>query len=383
MWLAFTLFGLSFLLVVFGVEVLLRHWASRPFFSSEPVAGFSKHGADGQGSWLLPADVVAARDPGFSQVQWTELTAWRTRTYEKPANERWTPFDGGPQLNRLSAVDFQGTEFSIRNRERTTTGQPIHFTNDVLCYGGSTTFCMEVADSQTWCSVVQRKLVERGHNHYRVRNLGIPGTPGLERIMTCRLTAQPQRGDILVFFFGDNDSGWKQYGKRTGRIHTHLPSYLRLLLRLSNRSELAGWIYGELSPRHLPRLAVEMAETTIEAAEDIDRFAKSVGANVLFVLQPNIYTLTKPDFWDHKIMDATASDHRLVLDSAYGRFMEWISHSDIAVSAIRLFCEESPSPYMGDALHVNSRGNELIGDFVFTELESRNLLVRKEDCNHL
>lgn len=357
-----------------GIEFLLRYWADRPFFSSHPEVGFSKHGADGQGSWLLPTEVVAARDPEFSETQWSELTAWRTRTYEKPANERWTPFDGGPELNRLSAVDFEGTEFSIRGRERTTTNQPDSFTNEILCYGGSTTFCMEVADSHTWCSILQRRLLDQNHSQYRVRNLGIPGTPGLERIMTFKLTAKPQKGDVAVFFFGDNDSGWKQYGRRNGRIHRHLPVHLRFLLRLSDHSELAGWIYGELSPRHLQRLAVEMAETTIAAAEEVNEFANSTGAKVLFVLQPNIYTLTKPETWDIKIINATASDHRLVLASAYGRFLEWISKTDIAVSAIHLFCEESPSPYMGDALHVNSRGNHMIGDFIFSELMARSLI---------
>lgn len=357
-----------------GLEFLLRYWADRPFFSSNVEVSFSKHGADGQGSWLLPAEVVAARDPEFSETQWSELTAWRTRTYEKPANERWTPFEGGPQLNRLSAVDFGGTEFSIRGRERTTTNQPNSFTNEILCYGGSTTFCMEMADSHTWCSVLQRRLLDQNYSQYRVRNLGIPGTPGLERIMTFKLTTKPQKDDVVVFFFGDNDSGWKQYGRRNGRIHEHLPDHLRLLLRLSDHSELAGWTYGELSPRHLQRLAVEMAETTISAAEEVNKFAKSTGAKVLFVLQPNIYTLTKPDTWDRKIIDATASDHRLVLASAYGRYLEWISKTDTAVSAIYLFCGESPSPYMGDALHVNSRGNQMIGDFIFSELKSRCLI---------
>ena len=70
-----------------------------------------------------------------------------------------------------------------------------------------------------------------------------------------------------MFLFGDNDSGWIMYGSRSGKYFTHLPRVVRLLLDGSRVSEMAAWIYGEVAPRYLQRLAVEMAETTIAAAE--------------------------------------------------------------------------------------------------------------------
>jgi hypothetical protein len=367
---------ITLVLLTLGLESILRRWAGRPIFSLKFKAQFSNHGKDGLGSWLLSPEVMSSRDARFSLSHWNELTAWRMRTYERPSNERWYQQPGGPPLNRLSAIDVAGSEFSIRNRERTTTDQPAPHLNEVMCFGGSTTFCMEVSDQNSWCSVLQRMVgVEFPSQRIRVRNFGIPGTPGLERIETFKSVFPPGAGDIAVFLFGDNDSGWKQYGIRHGRIHTHLPGAIKFLLRISDYSEIAAWLYGETSPRHLRRLAVEMARTTIKAAEEASKFARSRGAHVLFVLQPNVYTLAQPEEWDERIIMATAKDHRIVIEAAYQIFSEWISESRIAVSATHIFDSEKPSPYMGDALHTNTRGCELIGQFVFSELKSKGLLA--------
>jgi hypothetical protein len=185
-----------------------------------------------------------------------------------------------------------------------------------------------------------------------------------------------RNSDIAVFLFGDNDSGWKLYGDRQGFAHDNLPTALRWFLRhAAVRSELASWLFGELAPRYLRRLAVEMAETTIAAAEDAAKFAQSRGANVLFVLQPNVFTLASPDDRDRKIIARTARDLPIMLAAAYKRYREWIAESSIAVDATHIFDGESPSPYMNDWGHVNTRGNNLIGEFVFNQLKTRGLLA--------
>jgi hypothetical protein len=217
---------------------------------------------------------------------------------------------------------------------------------------------------------------------YRVRNLGIPGTPGLERIYTLRFATALDEGDVAIFLFGDNDSGWKMYHSKSGSAHDNLPFFLRQLLRrLVGRIELAGWLYGELAPRYLRRLAVEMAETTIAAAEDAAKFAQSRGASVLFVLQPNVFTLARPDDWDRKIIAGTARDLPIMLAAAYERYREWIADSSIAVDATHIFDGESPSPYMADWAHANTRGNRLIGEFVFDQLKTRGLLPSSANLN--
>lgn len=352
------------------LELLLRHWADRPLWSlRRRQPAFSKHQIDGQGSWALPAQVAASRDLEFSAIHWDEMN----RGLKLMNEERWRKFADGPELYRIGG-EYLGAEFSFQNGERTTTGWPRTPSPEVFCLGGSTTFCIEVPDKRTWPSVLQENLAMESRKNFRVRNFGISGTPGLERINTFLSTITPKSGDLAVFLFGDNDSGWKLYGAREGKVHSHLPFWVRELLNASEIFELAGWLYGEISPRHLRRRAAEMADATIAAAEQADIFAKAQGARVLFVLQPNIFTLKNPDNWDRKIIAGTARDLSVLVEAAYGRYREWIATCDFAVDATNLFDNEAPSPYMGDWAHVNTRGNQLIGEFVFNEFKSRGWL---------
>jgi hypothetical protein len=359
-----------FAAALLAVELLLRRWAASSS-GGDARAGHHTHGTLGVSAYKLSAETIATRDPAFSAVQWHELQQYRRSGVMSP--ERWSPPGQSQRLNSLSATDFEGQEFSVRSRERTTTDLLPQPQGEVLCLGGSTTFCFEVADQRTWASVLQRRLNERGGRPLRVRNLGIGGTPGLERISTYRLTTQPQAGDIAVFLFGDNDSGWKQYGIRTGRVHVNLPRPVGLLLRGSRVSELSAWVYGEVAPRFLRRLAVEMAETTIAAAEAAAAWARARGAHVLFVLQPHIFTLARPDDWDRRIIAHTARDLPIMLQAAYARYRQWLKTSDIAACATHIFDRESGPIYL-DWGHVNTRGNELIGEFVCSELEARGML---------
>jgi lysophospholipase L1-like esterase len=319
---------------------------------------------------MLTPEVMAKRDTEYSPEFHHESQALGS-VLEK---EEWRPSPKGPVLNRLRGT-FAGRQFSCTNGERTTSYSSGPFTNEVFCLGGSTTFCIEVRDGSTWPSVLQRMIAESNGAIYKCRNLGIPGTPGLERIWALRYATDLQRGDIAVLLFGDNDSGWKMYGNREGMYLDNMPRLLRLLHSLADILELGGWLYGELAPRYLRRLAVEMAETTIAAAEDAAEYARSNGANVLFVLQPNIFTLARPDNWDRKIIAGTARDLPIMLAAAYQRYREWVAESPIAVDATHIFNGESPSPYMGDWGHVNTRGNKLIGEFVFDQLKTRGLLA--------
>ncbi|MEY2740279.1 MAG: hypothetical protein RL283_381 [Actinomycetota bacterium] len=145
-------------------------------------------------------------------------------------------------------------------------------------------------------------------------------------------------------------------------------------MELSKRGlEIASWIYGETSPRSLRKLAVETADTTIAAAEDAARFAKECGASVLFILQPHVFMRASRESWDSMIIRNTARDLSIMLHAAYARYRQWILTSPIAVDATHIFDDEERSPYL-DWAHVNSRGNELIAEFVYGELMKRGML---------
>jgi len=373
-----------FTLIAAAIEAALRYWAKRPVFSlSRRPTDFREH-TFGKGSWLLSEELASLRDSGFSSRDWTEMKEWA----HFKRNLRPTLEDAGltPRdvKRRLYQVDYSRSEFSVLGGERTTTDQPSDAPDEILCFGGSTTFSMEVADRATWCSVLQRLIVDESNvSRYRVRNCGVPGALGLERVQAMFEDYAIKPGSIVIFLIGDNDSGWHQvHGKWNQSIlpkprgtETYVaPLFLRVVLRLATVSEIAAWIYGEISPAYLKRWAIRASLEMMKASEMVEEFVQVRGARALFVLQPNIFTLATPDSWDSKIIRGTAKDLRTMILAAYARYREWVTRFSSAVDATNIFDDESPSPYMGDWAHYNTRGNELIGQFIFKELKSRGWL---------
>lgn len=359
--------------VILGTELILRKRTGRKVISLAPYpTKFENNTSIAQGSWLLSPHEMRIRDPSFSKSHWIELEAWNNL---QGRTERWKPDGEGPYIRRW-AIEFGGSLLSVRNRERTTIGQPETFTNQIFCFGGSLTFAMEVSDHQTWPSVLQRKIVEcKSLQSYRVRNLGIPARPGLEMLDSFYYLESLTQGDVVIFMFGDNDCGWRTHGVSGSSVHDEIPFLLRQFLRrIASRSEVAGVIYGLISPSFLRRIASQVVDRTIAEARAVKAYAEARGAKVLLVLEPNIFSLQQPEEWERRLISCTARDLRILLTSGYKKYLKWISQSDFAVSAANIFDAVKPSPYMGDWAHVNSRGNQLIGEFVFEELVTRRIV---------
>jgi len=380
-----SIFAILGILAVAGLELLLRRWSHRPLFSlARQPSNSRNHSNLGRGSWLLPMHVAAMRDKNFSQQHWHEMREWGDYKQSLKSELNTKQLSRFEVKRLLYSADYQRSEFTVRGGERGTTNQPTTPHRKILCFGGSTTFSMEVPDHATWCSVLQRLVESNSVDlHYLVRNQGIPGAIGIERIQYMESAHDLNPGDVVIFLIGDNDSGWTQLQDRWREFnpedlnslaqHTFSP-LLRKVLRLSSISELASWVYAEVSPRYLKHFAINIANETINAANEAITFARVRGARGLFVLQPNIFTLRNPDSWDRKIMAGTARDLSVLLEAAYGRYCEWIATCDFAVDATNLFDNESPSPYMGDWAHYNTRGNQIIGEYVYKELKSRGWL---------
>ena len=377
------------------IELLLRRWAAGE--EDQPSGVAASRNRHVGASWALSPEVAKQRDPGFSSTHWSEMQAWtrRLQNFEyrpiflhKPLRAgncvhltQYFPYVPipeviGRELMSLDGYDFAGQEFSIFDGLRTTSDQPQGAKTEggITCFGGSTTFCLEVKDSQTWPSYLQRRARVISGSGLRVENHAIPGAPGLDRIAKFRLCTSPEPGDVSVFLFGDNDAGWVQW--YPSRVVHHL--FVRPLRRLERESPgrilLFEWLKREFAVFLRRRLAASTAKATIKAAEDAMEWANARGASVLFVLQPNIMTLARRDAWDTQIYGATAPNLFVMLEVAYRHYRDWMKRNPNVVSATHIFDDEKPSPYMGDWAHANSRGNQLIADFVFDELTRRNLL---------
>ena len=368
------------------IEVTLRRWVrERHDEGLSDRATFTKHGRFGLGSWTLSAEDAAMRDSGFSPTHWAEMKKYlemKPKLGFSQVSSKDTRL-----VYSLRGYDFGGLEFSVKDGRRTTTDQPAEARNQILCVGGSTTFCLEMSDQNTWPSKLQRRVNHMGSSHI-VHNLGIPGAPGLDRIAFLRNQIQLKQGDIAVFLFGDNDSGYIQWQPKLGRVQDGFP---RLAKRILNKLEyeysrgvlVAGWLQREITLPYLRRAAKATAMQTQTVAEELMTWASSCGATVIFVLQPNLMTLKTPDHWDRQVLASTAQDLFPMLEVAYRMYRVWITENSNVVSASHIFDGEKPSPYMGDWSHVNTRGNELIADFVFRELGNRELLERSDDSERV
>jgi len=80
----------------------------------------------------------------------------------------------------------------------------------VLCLGGSTTFCADVADEHTWPSVLQRYLNRQCSRVVVVENLGRMGATASNRLQYLRKAIVANDVAAVILLFGVNDAGWVQ-----------------------------------------------------------------------------------------------------------------------------------------------------------------------------
>jgi len=177
----------------------------------------------------------------------------------------------------------------------------------------------------------------------------------------------------VVFYFGDNDSGWIDH--RSGKLSQQLVWLpIRVLKALSDfGSETAKWIYGELSPRSFRKFSRLAVSDTIEAFKVAEQHCRSRGAHVFFVLQPNLYTLRTKSEYEKKLEKRFSQDIKTLVMDAYMQYEGWVKEMPNGVSATHIF-DNAPASVFLDWAHVNARGNEIIAEFIFEELQRRGMI---------
>jgi len=109
-----------------------------------------------------------------------------------------------------SCPEFAGTWLTIDHGKRRTTDTPYGSPSRVLCLGGSTTFCGDVADEHTWPSVLQRYLNRQCSRVVVVENLGRMGATASNRLQYLRKAIVTNDVAAVILLFGVNDAGWVQ-----------------------------------------------------------------------------------------------------------------------------------------------------------------------------
>lgn len=156
-------------------------------------------------------------------------------------------------------INFVGTNYSMFDGIRSTT-DAINSSDQMklFLFGGSTVLCEEVPDRLTNASILQRMLNSLPES-VQVFNYGASGATSIDRVQMLIQDTKIEKDDVVIFYFGDNDSGWIDY--RSGKLAQQLVWLpVRAMRGLSDFGfEIAKWMYGEFAPRSFrkfSRLAV-------------------------------------------------------------------------------------------------------------------------------
>jgi lysophospholipase L1-like esterase len=254
----------------------------------------------------------------------------------------------------------------------TTDSSPVLSTRSISIIGGSTVFCEEVPDDLTIASFIQRFFNAESLS-IRVINCGASGATVIDRVEMLRDANAVHKEDVVVIYFGDNDSGWLDHkSQKYAQEIIWLPTrVLRALAEIG--LETARWMYGELSPLSFRKFSSAAVNHTVDSLISAHEYCQSKGAHMVAILQPNLYTLRTKSQFEIQLEKRFAIDVRSLVLDAYRRYEEWVKETPYAVSATHIF-DNAPAPVFLDWAHVNARGNEIIAKFIFEELQRREML---------
>ena len=325
-------------------------------------------------------------DDYLTEDIWTEMRSFlKERALQsKPSN---ISRKLGAELEGISAkrlrgyqiyrhVTIESKNFSILDGIRKTTdvNETLH-RNKTFIFGGSTVFCDEMPDRLTNASFLQRSI-NRVAQFIAVVNCGWSGASILDRTKMLQDLVKIENGDIMVFYFGDNDSGWvhsTEDGIYLSEELIPLPVQAMRMLKSRFGFEIAGWAYSELAPRWMRKYSELAVSATIDALEDASEYCRSRGAEMLVILQPNLYTLRTKHPREIQAEGRFSDNLKTVILHGYKHYEEWVKETPYAVSATHIF-DNAVAPVFLDWAHVNARGNEIIAKFIFEELQRRGML---------
>ena len=263
---------------------------------------------------------------------------------------------------------FRSTELNVIDGRRVTVNSPSRVRQNIYLLGGSTVFCSEVPDRYTVPSFLQR-LVNAVDNSIAVSNHGQRGATTANRLRYFESLDGISRDDIAIFLFGDNDCGTYLDQKR----HP-LTRIVVVVERFSRYGfEIFKWLYGEIAPRFWRNRSHSSVKKLIQQFEKTAQLCQKRGVKLLCVLQPNIFTLVSQLEYDLRLRHSSSTEISVSVNDAYPKYVDWLRNKDFAVSAADIF-NRSPDHVYLDWAHLNARGNEKLANFLFDELERRNLI---------
>ena len=350
-------FIVIFLIGVF-VEAQLRRKLKRLGITSQ---SFSTHNY----KWglLIPFEEAKSAAGSYPREYLTKkfYDSVRNCNWKQWSIKDFQPNDPSIHFDENPIIDVDN--FSVIKGLRTTSDQPEEYDFNILLFGGSTTLMQEVPDDLTYASFLQRRL--NLDKKFRVINHGVGGATVLNRVSFLIKSTPIKKGDIVILYFGVNDSGQRVGGRQSSSLRT--PLLILFGKSWVRRSEVGKWVRGELLFRHNSRVAIKCFNLTVSAINEAKEFVESRGAKLLIVLQPNLFvSKTKSDY--EKSMRSRWSSFMMgQITLCYPKYEVFVDQCDFGVSLTNIFDNLERSVYL-DWCHVNARGAEIIANSLYKEL---------------
>lgn len=359
-------------LLVVALELILRRLISK----SPKDHGSFRHGRSGGGLSYAEAKEAAGSHPDdyLTEKFWLEQRqARRSLAAQKLEFKKAHP--NVTETHKIDSVtNILCGEYSVSNGIRNTTDGldcDVQDSLKVFVFGGSPLVGNEVPDRLTSCSFLQR-IANGEEIKIRVVNCGASGSGvrGRSKFLKDLMLTN----SIAIFVFGVNDVGW--YDRKLEKLVVDTVWFPLRILRgiVELGSELADFIYDKVSPWCYRKVSNNAVNIATKSLKDAYEYCVINSVRMISILEPNLYTRRALQGYEKQLNSRFNRDLRTLVIGGYDKYESWIQTISFGVSATHIFDSSSDSVFL-DWCHLNARGNEMIANFIYEELQKRNWLV--------
>ncbi len=267
--------------------------------------------------------------------------------------------------------DVYRDEITFDGLHRRTPGQPAGRAPTVYVLGGSTVLCAEVPDDLAWPAQLQA-MFNRSGRTLSVENRGKSAATISERVDALAREDGVTAGDVVVLYGGVNEAG-RAFTQRDlpARVVQRFPRLGTALVRLASFSRLADAAFRQLVFGAVSTSVDAEAKATAEFRDAIRRARRDAGArgaHVVVVLQPHLFTRSRPTSYDEEMQAAFSPALGTAVGSAYASLVAMLDEEGPWIDARTALDGVDPSPFY-DWHHVDGRGNAAIARFIYDHVD--------------
>jgi lysophospholipase L1-like esterase len=270
-----------------------------------------------------------------------------------------------------SKFDFESPTLKFEGGWRATTDTPNTAQRRVHIFGGSTVLCIEVRDSETLTSYLQREL-NVVSDFFSVVNRGISGATVAGGLSTFD-DLEVSSGDVVIVYFGINDAKLNKYCQKPRGAFSLIPGWVSLLgfFRLKLKLRIAQWIWLEtvhLDKKQQLAVSENRANEIVLLLDSWEAKVRARGGTFIAILQPHIWLKKRSEAevaLSRRVVVATPT----VLNFQYAAFRKSIGNRAYFKTFELAFDGVSETTFT-DWVHTNKRGNEIIANRFAMEIQN-------------